>query len=188
LFVKGQLTMKKNKIKKDMNLNFDEKVSVQEVENNLGIYFGEMPSSKDINKYVRQYDSLAVNVKWYYPKFNNKLISNKELFEEVSQTIISVFWYKANQIAINYGYTACLPTGRSDGWAEPLIKSKNTNKLNPIVYEGKENKTLEYLIQLKIFFMFANDIENLFKLIDKEIQTVTNMEEFIVLQNKIYDL
>lgn len=180
--------MKKNKIKKDMNLNFDEKVSVQEVENNLGIYFGEMPSSKDINKYVRQYDSLAVNVKWYRPKFNNKLISNKELFEEVSQTIISVFWYKANQIAINYGYTACLPTGRSDGWAEPLVKSKNTNKLNPIVYEGRENKTLEYLIKLKIFFMFANDIENLFKLIDKEIQAVTNMEEFVVLQNKIYDL
>jgi hypothetical protein len=68
------------------------------------------------------------------------------------------------------------------------VKSKNTNILNPIVYWGEENKTLEYLIQLKIFFMFANDIENLFKLIDKEIQTVTNMEEFIVLQNKIYDL
>jgi hypothetical protein len=180
--------MKKNKIKKDMNLNFDAKVSVQEVENNLGIYFGEIPSDIDVKKYVRQDNSLAINVKWYHPKFNNKLISNKELFEEVSQTIISVFWYKANQIAINYGYTACLPTGRSDGWAEPLVKSKNTNKLNPIVYEGRENKTLEYLIQLKIFFMFANDIENLFKLIDKEIQAVTNMEEFVVLQNRIYDL
>ena len=37
--------MKKNKIKKDMNLNFDAKVSVQEVENNLGIYFGEIPGN-----------------------------------------------------------------------------------------------------------------------------------------------
>ena len=71
-----------------------------------------------------------------------------------------------------------------DGKAEVSFLN-DTNKLNPIAYEGKENKTLEYLIQLKIFFMFANDIENLFKLIDKEIQTVTNMEEFIVLQNKI---
>jgi hypothetical protein len=180
--------MKKNKIQKDMNLNFNEKVSVQEVENNLGIYFGEIPSDIDVKKYVRQDNSLAINVKWYHPKFNNKLISNKELFEEVSQTIISVFWYKANQIAINYGYTTCLPTGRSDGWAEPLVESKNTNILNPIVYWGKENKTLEYLIQLKIFSMFANDIENLFKLIDKEIQAVTNMKKFVVLQNKIYDL
>ena len=99
-----------------------------------------------------------------------------------------MFWYKANQIAINYGYAACLPTGRSDGWAEPLVKSKHANKLNSIVYWGKENKTLEYLIQLKIFSMFANDIENLFKLINKEIQAVTNMEEFVILQNRIYDL
>ena len=42
--------MKKNKIQKDMNLNFDEKVSVQEVENNLGIYFGEIPSDIDVKK------------------------------------------------------------------------------------------------------------------------------------------
>ena len=180
--------MKKNKIEKDMNLNFDVKVSVQEVENNLGIYFGEIPGDIDVKKYVRQDNSLAVNVKWYHPKFNNKLISNEELFNEISQTIISVFWYKANQIAINYGYAACSPTGRSDGWAEPLVKSKHANKLNPIVYWDKENKTLEYLIQLKIFSMFANDIENLFKLIDKKIQAVTNMEEFVILQNRIYDL
>ena len=180
--------MKKNKIKKDMNLNFDAKVSVQEVENNLGIYFGEIPSDIDVKKYVRQDNSLAINVKWHHPKFNSKIISNPLLFEEVSQTIISVFWYKANQIAINYGYDACLPAGRSDGWAEPSVKSKNTNKLNPIVYWEKQNKTLEYLIQLKIFSMFAKDIENLFKLIDKEIQAVTNLQEFIILQNKIFDL
>lgn len=180
--------MKKNKIKKDMNLNFDAKVSVQEVENNLGIYFGEIPSDIDVKKYVRQDNSLAVNVKWYYPKFNNKIISNPLLFDEISQTIISVFWYKANQIAINYGYAACLPTGRSDGWAEPLVKSKNTNILNSIVYCGEENQTLEYLIQLKIFSMFAKDIESLFKLIDKEIQEVTNLNEFNILENKIFDL
>lgn len=180
--------MKKNKIKEDMNLNFDAKVSVNEIEKNLGIYFNETLSNIDVKKYVRPENSLAINVKWHHPKFNNKIISNEELFDEISQTIISVFWYKANQIAINYGYTACLPTGRSDGWAEPQVKSKITNNLNPIVYWGKKNQTLEYLIQLKIFVMFANDIESLFKLIDKEIQVVTNMEEFVVLQNRIYDL
>ena len=177
-----------NKIKKDMNLDFDVKVSVNELENNLNLYFNTIPDILDTEKYVRPNNNLAVNVKWYYPKFNKNLISNEELFDEISQTIINVFWYKANQIAINYGYAACLQTGRSDGWAEPLVKTKNTNKLNPIVYWGKENQTLEYLIQIKIFAMFANDIESLFKLIDKEIQVVTNMEELVVLQNRIYDL
>lgn len=180
--------MKKNKIKEDMNLNFDSKVSVKEVEDNLGIYFGEVPGDIDVKKYVRPYSSLAINVKWHHPKFNDKIISNPLLFEEISRTIVSVFWYKANQIAINYGYDACLPTGRSDGWAEPLIKSKSTGRLDPIVYWGKQNKTLQYLIQLKIFSMFAKDIENLFKLIDKEIQSVTNLAEFVILQNKIFDL
>ena len=73
--------MKKNKIKKDMNLNFDSKVSVKEVEDNLGIYFGEVPGDIDVKKYVRPYSSLAINVKWHHPKFNNKIIKTRCLPE-----------------------------------------------------------------------------------------------------------
>lgn len=160
-------------------LNTENKNLLQEY-----FYTDKIDPHSDLEKYIRNDGELGVDVKWYYPKFHKDMINT----EQAGEKIIDVFWYKANQIAINYGYDACLPTGRSDGWAEPLIKSKFTGRLNPIVYWKNQNKTLQYLIQLKIFSMFAKDIENLFKLIDKEIQSVTNMEEFVILQNRIYDL
>ena len=87
-----------------MNLNFDSRVSVKEVEDSLGIYFGEVPGDIDVKKYVRPYSSLAINVKWHHPKFNNKITSNPLLFGEISQTIISVFWYKAKQVPDSFNF------------------------------------------------------------------------------------
>jgi len=193
--------MKKDRIQNDINLDFDVKVSVKEIKNYLDIYFSdhildsndEYKRTNDLleldNRYIMSNGELAINVKWYFPKFHNSLYkkNDNEFIDLIHQTAIDAFWYKANIIAHHYGYACCIRDGRSDGWAKPMLKGKELNEVWPLKYY-LNNTELEYLIKIKIFVMFAADIKNLFKMIDKEIQNVTNITELNELQNKIYDL
>ena len=180
--------MEDSNIENDKYLNFDIKVPIQEIENNINIYFHKTTDQVD-KKYIRSNNELAINVKWYYPKFHSSLYEKnmESTIEEIGETLIDVFWYKANIISLHYGYAACYRSGRSGGWASPMLKGREFNDIKTLVYES-DNEELEYLIKLNIFDMFAKDIENLFRLIDREVRNVKSIEELTILQNKIYDL
>jgi len=160
--------------------------------NLLEVYYQNVESFLDIEKYINSEGDLAVNVKWHHPYIHNNIYDKHTdiSLEQLNEEIIDTFWYKANQIAIHYGYAACYSFGRSNGWALPISKNKQNN------YKGipakdfvdKNNLELERLIQLKIFSMFASDIESLFDLIKSEIRNVKSRSEFNQLQNRIYDL
>lgn len=198
--------MKKNKIQSDKTLNFNVKVPLSEIKESLNskiivnltksdkslrdIYFEEAESILDVKKYLNSEGDLAVNVKWYHPYLNDQIYhEDTDISPELlTEMIIDTFWYKANQIAINYGYAACYSFGRSNGWALPMMKNENNyQKTKALKYHNDQNE-LEYLAQLKVFSMFAKDIENLFTLIHREIRDVKSINELTKLQNRIYDL
>ncbi len=138
----------------------------------------------DLKKHIRNDGELGVNVKWYYPKFHKDMLNT----EQAGEKIIDVFWYKANQIAYAYGYAACYPSGRSNGWAIPKVRIGDTNKVMSLTYQEDKNRELDYQIQLNMFIMFAKDIENLFNLIDKEIKNIQTSDQLDQLIDGIYDL
>ena len=148
-------------------------------------YTSKIEPNLDLKEYIHLNDSeLGINVKWHHPKFHKDMVKT----EIAGDKIIDVFWYKANQIAMAYGYAACLSSGRSGGWAIPQIKVKNSNKVTPFTYQWNNTHELDYQIQLKIFTMFAHDIKSLFNLIDKEIRNIKTLDELDRLIDGIYDL
>lgn len=148
-------------------------------------YTSKIEPNLDLKEYIHLNDSeLGINVKWHHPKFHKDMVKT----EIAGDKIIDVFWYKANQIAIAYGYAACLSSGRSGGWAIPQIKIKNSNKVMPFAYQWNNAHELDYQIQLKIFTMFAHDIKSLFNLIDKEVRNIKTFDELDQLIDGIYDL
>jgi hypothetical protein len=180
--------MEDNRIENDKYLDFDVKIPIDELKNNLDIYFYN--TSDVINqRYIRSNNELAINVKWYYAKFHSSVYEEgmHDFMNEISESVTDVFWYKANQIAIHYGYAACYASGRSNGWAMPMLKNGNNNDVKSLVYQS-DNKDMEYLIKLKIFSMFANDIESLFRLIDKQVCHIENKLQLNELINKIQDI
>lgn len=160
-------------------LNTENKNLLQEY-----FYTNKIDPHSDLEKYIRNDGELGVDVKWYYPKFHKDMINT----EQAGEKIIDVFWYKANQIAIAYGYAACYPSGRSNGWAIPKVRIGNTNKIMSLTYWWDKKHELDYQIQLNIFTMFAKNIENLFELIDKEIRDIKTFDELDQLIERIYDL
>ena len=155
---------------------------------NLNTYFPDISNVLDISKYIHPSDGfLGVNVKWYYPKFHDFMYGKEE---DTGQKLIDTFWYKANEIAINYGYASCYKYGRNDGWAVPMRMtiSKEFNTVEPLKYSQDSEINLTYLIQLKVFTMFANDIKCLFNLIDKEMPNVKTTDELNQLIDRVWDL
>lgn len=157
------------------------------------MYFNTPKNLIDEDKYLRQDGTLAVNVKWHYPHLNQNFINslNEEELEAFDEIIKRVFWWKANKIGISYGYATCYPVGKSDGWAQPFLHNKtneiSSEKIKPLKYYS-DNFEIEYLAQIKTFLLFAEDIESLFNLIDKEIQGVSSPDDLDELTTKIHDL
>jgi len=158
-------------------------------------YFNTPENTIDVDKYLRQDGTLAVNVKWYFPHLSSELYKlideGCEEEDAINEIVQRVFWWKANQIAISYGYATCYPMGRSNGWAQPMLPNKDldnsSSKVKPLKFDS-DCLEIEYLAKLKTFLLFAEDIESLFTLIDKEIQYVNSPDDLNELANQIYDL
>lgn len=156
-------------------------------------YFNTPKNLIDENKYLRQDGTLAINVKWRYPHLNQNFINslNEEELEAFDEIIKRVFWWKANKIAISYGYATCYSVGRSDGWAQPMLYNKTneslSDKVKPLQYYS-DNFEIEYLAQIKTFLLFAEDVESLFNLIDKEIRRVSSPDDLDKLTTEIHNL
>lgn len=174
-------------------LSITENTTIKDIQK----YFSKAEDVINFDKYIRANgNELGINVKWYYPKFNEKIYSNQNyaynipFLEEIYQTLTDAFWYKANLIARCYGYAACTKYGRSDGWAVPLVGSQVSNNASPIIFthETVNLFDLDDLIWIKIFALFAYDIESLFKMIKTEVRYIETPDQLIELRDRIYDL
>ena len=134
----------------------------------------------------------GVNVKTRLPRFHSDL-SNAETAEIIYNSIQRAFWDKCREIGRAFGYDDVEQSGRSGGWAIPLIEYRADDtiyfvKISVPYGNGSQNLSLRELILIERFNSFAAYVKHLHKLCLIEMEKITNLDQLDDLLEEIEEM